>query len=140
MTCTNCGQTIPDDAAFCSNCGFKIAPAETPVQPVAVQEPLKTQPSVPAVPFENKPLSPWAYLGYQILFSIPLVGFILLIILSTKAAHNVNLRNFARSYWCALLIGIILFAVLVIIGLILSTALGLSIGAFFNELPTGSYF
>ena len=27
-----------------------------------------------------KPLSPWAYFGYNILFSIPVIGFILLIV------------------------------------------------------------
>lgn len=29
-----------------------------------------------------KPLSPWAYFGYNILFSIPVIGFILLIVFS----------------------------------------------------------
>ena len=128
MTCKNCGQEVQENASFCANCGTKIE----------IQQPVPVEPTKPSVPFENKPLSPWAYLGYQILFSIPLVGFIMLIILSTKAAQNVNLRNFARSYWCALLICVILGLVLAIIGLILSMALGLSIGAIFSEL--GYYF
>lgn len=119
MTCKHCGQESPENAVFCSNCGAKIETIEVP--PVA-----PVQASAPSVPFENKPLSPWAYLGYQILFSIPLVGFILLIVLSTKAAHNVNLRNFARSYWCALLVCIILIAVLVILSLVLYFALGIT--------------
>ncbi len=33
MFCENCGKQLPDDAAFCDNCGTKTA-AVTPVQPV----------------------------------------------------------------------------------------------------------
>ena len=44
-----------------------------------------------------KPLSPWAYFGLSILFSLPVVGFIFLIIFSVSDA-NINRRNFARSY------------------------------------------
>lgn len=32
------------------------------------------------LPKEYKPLSAWAYFGYQLLFAIPFVGFILLIV------------------------------------------------------------
>ena len=133
----------PENTSFCTNCGAKLTPVEASVQPAAIPEQQPVRPvisSAPTVPFENKPLSPWAYLGYQILFSIPLVGFIMLIILSTNAAHNVNLRNFARSYWCALLICVIVGIVLAIIGLILSMAFGLSLGALFAELSSGAYY
>jgi len=143
MTCKNCGQMNPENAAFCTGCGTKLDPAAEPVQPstVPTQQPvLSAAPSEPSVPSENKPLSPWAYLGYQILFAIPLVGFILLIVFSTGAAHNINLRNFARSYWCAVLVGVILGVVLAIVGLILSMVFGLSLGALFTELSRASYY
>lgn len=137
MTCNNCGQNNPENVAFCSNCGTKLSEDTAPVQPVAapVQQPV--QPAAPTVPYENKPLSPWAYLGYQILFSIPLVGFILLIVFSTGAARNINLRNFARSYWCAVLVILILGIVLAIVGLILSMVFGISLGAIFAGLSSG---
>ena len=61
-----------------------------------------------AIPPQYKPLSPWAYLGYQILFTIPLVGLIALIIFALNN-DNVNRRNFARSYFCVLVIAIVLF-------------------------------
>ena len=54
-------------------------------------------------PEQFRPLSPWAYFGYSLLFSIPLVGFILLIVFSLSDG-NYNRRNYARSYFCALLI------------------------------------
>lgn len=46
-----------------------------------------------------KPLSPWAYFGYNILFSIPVIGFILLIVFSFSN-DNINRRNYARSFFC----------------------------------------
>ena len=55
-----------------------------------------------------KPLSPWAYFGYAVLFSIPVVGLIVLIVLCFNDS-NINRRSYARSYFCALLIiGILL--------------------------------
>ncbi len=50
------------------------------------------------LPEEYKPLGMWAYFGYEILFSIPIVGFIFLLVFSFGATKNINLRNFARSY------------------------------------------
>lgn len=67
------------------------------------------------IPSEYRVLSPWAYFGYSILFAIPLIGFILAIVFAFDNS-NLNRRNFARSYFCGLLIAvilIILFAVLV---------------------------
>lgn len=67
------------------------------------------------LPEEYKPLSMWGYFGYQILFSIPLIGFILLIYFAV-AAKNMNLRNFARSYFCFIIIIGIIVAVAAAIG------------------------
>ncbi len=67
------------------------------------------------IPNEYRVLSPWAYFGYSILFAIPLIGFILAIVFAFDNS-NLNRRNFARSYFCGLLIAVILlvlFAVLV---------------------------
>jgi hypothetical protein len=66
------------------------------------------------IPNEYRVLSPWAYFGYSILFAIPLIGFILAIVFAFDNS-NLNRRNFARSYFCGLLIAVILivlFAVL----------------------------
>lgn len=57
------------------------------------------------IPSNYKPLSAWAYVGYQLLFSIPLIGFILLIVFSFSE-DNINRRNYARSYFCTLLIAL----------------------------------
>lgn len=57
------------------------------------------------LPPELEPLSPWAYLGYSILFSIPLIGLISLIVLAFSN-KNINRRNFARSFFCYMLVAI----------------------------------
>ena len=61
-----------------------------------------------------RPLSPWAYLGYEILFAIPVVGLVLMIVFSFTDG-NINRKNFARSYFCGLLILIILFVIAIAI-------------------------
>lgn len=68
------------------------------------------------IPDRYKPLSPWAYFGYQMLFNIPVVGIILLIIFALGGAKNINLRNFARSYFCVYIIMIVVFLVLLLTG------------------------
>ena len=142
MFCSNCGKTLKPEAKFCDRCGHPVRippesnedaslpPQQTIVptpepepEPVFEPEPEPVHEDVPAfeaepepvVPEENRPLGPWAYFGYGLLFAIPVIGFILLIIFSF-AGKNVNRKNFARSYWCwfilVLAIVLILFIVL----------------------------
>ena len=129
MTCPTCGAEIPENAISCTFCGtaFEYYTPPTPVQPV---QPVYNP--VPPAP-ETKLLGPWAYFGLQLLFAIPIVGFILLIVFSFDNS-NLNRRNFARSYWCGLLLGVIisiLIAVLVIV-----TGAG---AAIVSKMPTGPF-
>ena len=64
-----------------------------------------------------RPLSPWSYFGHGILYSIPIVGLVFLIIHSISAA-NINRRNFARSYWCTLVLLLIVIGIVIIVGLV----------------------
>ena len=68
------------------------------------------------IPSNYKPLSAWAYFGYQLLFAIPFVGFILLIVFSFNN-DNINRRNFARSYFCVYLLVAIIFVILFALGI-----------------------
>ena len=72
------------------------------------------------IPEEYKPISMWGYFGYQILFAIPIIGFILLIVFSVGGTKNVNLKNFARSYFCIIIITAI------IVGIIIAAAGGIT--------------
>lgn len=78
------------------------------------------------IPSNLRPISAWGYVGYQILFSIPLIGFILLIVFSFSDA-NINRRNFARSYFAIFLLALIFSIIIGIVGLILFAALGESL-------------
>ena len=72
-----------------------------------------------SVPAEYTPISMWGYFGYEILFSIPIIGWIFIIIFALSAS-NQNLKNFARSYFCLLIIQII---IVVIVALLVSAGL-----------------
>ena len=71
------------------------------------------------IPEEYRPISMWSYFGYEILFSIPIVGFICLIVFAL-GAKNVNKKNFARSYFCytiiVCLVAIVIFAIMMATG------------------------
>ena len=68
------------------------------------------------IPEKYKPISMWGYFGYEILFAIPIVGFILLLVFSFGGTSNINLKNFARSYFCALIIISIIFLIILFLG------------------------
>lgn len=74
------------------------------------------------IPNEYRPLSAWAYFGYNILFAIPLVGFIMLIVFAFDSS-NINRRNYARSFFCAYLVAIIILIVVIILALVLGISL-----------------
>ena len=48
-------------------------------------------------PERFRPLSPLAYIGFGLLYSIPILGLICAIGFSVKA-HNVNLRSYTRAF------------------------------------------
>lgn len=78
----------------------------------------------PRVPAEYKPITMWGYFGYQILFSIPIIGWIFVIIFAISA-ENINLKNFARSQFCLWIIWLVFF---------LLTALTGALGAILNGI------
>ena len=68
-------------------------------------------------PAEFRPLSPWAYFGYSLLFCIPVVGLISLIVLAFNN-NNINRRNFARSFFVSALVAVIVVLILTFAGVI----------------------
>lgn len=70
----------------------------------------------PKIPSEYTPISMWGYFGYEILFAIPIVGWICIIVFALTAS-NLNLRNFARSQFCILIIQIIFILIASVSGL-----------------------
>lgn len=68
------------------------------------------------IPEEYRPISMWGYFGYELLFSIPCIGFVLLLVFAFGGTKNKNLRNFARSYFCYFIIVMILVAIFIVLG------------------------
>ena len=72
------------------------------------------------VPPEYMPPSPWAYFGLTLLYSVPVLGFIFLIIHSANRS-NLARRNFALSFWIPYAIAAIaavIFVILLLVGAI----------------------
>lgn len=132
MICKKCGGEINVGEKFCQRCGN---PVETQQQTdsnynTGAYDPntYSAQPNninaaynnrnkfnVNDIPLEYKPISMWGYFGYEILFSIPVVGFILLLVFAFGGTQNINLKNFARSYFCFLIIAVVLLIIIVAI-------------------------
>lgn len=123
MFCPKCGTEVSDDKAFCPECGnplkSKAQQTSGAQQGAGAQNGARPHPQVQfqsdtvVLPDEYKPISMWGYFGYEILFSIPIVGFIVLIVLSING-KNQNVKNFARSYFCFTIIVLILLVILLV--------------------------
>jgi len=113
MNCPKCGFEIESGAKFCTNCGATI---DAGVQQETMSRPEKKQIEIP---IEYKPISMWGYFGYNVLFSIPLVGLVFMLVYALGGTKNKNLKNFARSQFIWLiivLVAIIVFAILYAVG------------------------
>lgn len=70
------------------------------------------------LPRAYRPLSAWGYVGYGLLFALPVIGQVLLLVFCFHSGH-INRRSFARSYLCWALI-LILLIVLTLSGVMAS--------------------
>jgi len=77
----------------------------------------------PSIPPYYRPIKPWGYIGYMLLYSIPIVGFIMLIV-NALAEDNINKRNFARSYLWLMLVSFIIWLVFFIIAIVIGVVAG----------------
>lgn len=140
MYCKGCGIEINEGNAFCPNCGTKVAaePAveETPVPETPAPQPAPQPqvqyipvPAEPEIPAKYRPIGAWGYFGWNLLFSIPIVGFIFMVIFACGGCKNINLRNYSRSFFCALLIVVALVLLYILILVIIALVGGTAIGA-----------
>ncbi len=130
MNCPHCGAPQEGNLHFCTHCGQTLMQNGVPMQPAHT---MPVPPVYPAlqVPEDHKPISPWGYLGYTLLYCIPVLGWIFLLIFSFGGSKNINVRNYARSYGILYLISIILAVVI----LVLMLALFGSLLASFEGMP-----
>ena len=70
------------------------------------------------LPKSYRPISGWGYFWRTVLYSIPVLGWLILLF-NAIGAKNRNVRYFARAPFCALLLAVILTVVAVIVDLLL---------------------
>ena len=66
------------------------------------------------IPEDYKPIGPWGYIGYELLFSLPLIGLIFMLVFAFGDG-NVNRKNFAKSNLIIILFTVIVSAVIFLI-------------------------
>jgi len=69
------------------------------------------------IPDEYRPIGMWGYFGYTFLFAIPVIGWIICICLALGSGNR-NLRNFARSQFCWLIIYIVIVCLMASLGIL----------------------
>lgn len=77
------------------------------------------------LPPEYQPVTMWQYVGYTLLFSLPIIGIIMILVTAFGSDKCVSLRNYAKSFLIMYAIGFIMaWVIFFFIGL-----LAVSIGA-----------
>ena len=114
--CGKCGYELYADDEVCPNCG---APNTAYVSKVHSNYTYRNTSNSNGNMsrgdgWDYTPISMWGYFGYQILFWIPLIGIILLLVFALGGTRNINLRNFARSYFCIIIVLAILMFLITI--------------------------
>ena len=111
MKCNSCGAEIMSGSAVCSNCGSPVESSvvQQPVQQQQYQQQQYYQPNYSnSIPSEYKPIGAWGYIGYNLLFAIPLIGLIMMFVFAFGGTGNINLRNYARSFLLVALLSIVI--------------------------------
>ena len=67
--------------------------------------------------YSEKPISAWGYVGYSILWAIPVLGW-LIWLCTALFSRNQNKKNYARSYVC----GVILVELIAVVSVVASLA------------------
>ncbi|MBE6615083.1 MAG: DUF2116 family Zn-ribbon domain-containing protein [Ruminococcaceae bacterium] len=99
--CPRCGAPINTGAAFCGNCGLQFEK----VQKSAIDT-----------------LSVWDYILMMVIFSLPVVGLVLMLYWGFGSQVAINRKNFARAYLIFYVISMVLsFVMLGALGSLTST-------------------
>lgn len=126
MICTNCGNMLDNNAKFCGVCGTPVQVQPTP-QPVAqpqYQQPQQTytynnHQQMGGYPQQGgSVMSVGSYIITFIITSIPIVGFIMILVWSFGSNTEPNKKNLARALLIFMLIGVLFY--IIFAGMIMS--------------------
>ncbi len=130
MKCNHCGAENRNNAVYCRSCGRPLQNGESNSGANSgsaygygqnmqgwgtSQAPVQTTGS-------SDDVSVWGWVGYQILFAIPLVGLILAIVFACGAGNNETLKKYAISR--LIILGISL-AIVILLSIIMGTTLSM---------------
>ena len=80
---------------------------------------------------ENRHITAWGYIGYGILFALPVLGLICILVFSFSSTYPCR-RNYARSYLILLVIS------LIVVGIMLAT--GFDFQRWYNGIRFNYYY
>lgn len=72
--------------------------------PPPYTQPYPYKMTIDDLPQEYRPIGMWGYFGYSLLFNIPFAGWIIALVFAFGVTSNVNLKNYARGYFCGLIV------------------------------------
>ena len=123
--CKNCGLLAPAGAQTCPQCGAALPPE--PARPTGpAQAGPRYENDASPKPATVEALSEWATFGALLLFSVPVVGFIVSLAWSLGFAKNPARRRLAQAYLLRTL-AVTFVVTLILLWLGLSTVLTLSV-------------
>ena len=127
MKCPKCGYNNEAGFDYCSECGTNLKKARLEMQAAAAPPERKRRqtaerervyeyaPREDEIPIEYEPIGAWGYVGYSLLFGLPVIGLVFIIIFAISD-KNYNRRNYARYYLILLLISFVILFIVAITG------------------------
>ena len=97
MNCPHCGTQQLESESFCKRCGESLQSHNVHARSADAEM---------VIPADHKPISVLGYMGYALLFGLPVVGGIIMIYFAFSRS-NINVRNYARASFFGALIGVL---------------------------------
>lgn len=111
--CENCGKPVYRLDRTCANCGAPVTQF-----PQGAAEDVPSGVRMDNGSEQNSPyavLSSWGFVGSMLLMSIPIVGFVIMIVWASGGVVNLNRRNLARGYLLMMALVFVLYILIVIV-------------------------
>jgi ribosomal protein L37E len=125
--CDRCGKPVYRLDRTCANCGAPVAQVEQPAYGNSNSRSRMNDDYSMGSAYDV--LSSWGFVGSILLMSIPVIGFIIMIVWASGGASNLNRRNLARAYLIFLGISFLLSIVLAFVLI----ASGISLDQYYNR-------